>query len=197
VTILARPGSAVAFWREGGVAFGIVAAEDGRRVRVVLRTGRVERIQSSRIIVEVTAPGAVPNRGVASEQEAGERAEAITTRVRDRASRVEVPLLWEIVCDGAADDGPFSASDLAELGLGASSGDDRAAVVLALISDGLHFVRKGEEWQPRSPEVVENLRVERERRSKREAEKRSLLEALGALRGGSRWDAGGSETERR
>jgi hypothetical protein len=154
VAILARPGSAVAFWRDGEVAFGIVAAEDGRRVRVVLRTGRTERIQAGRIIVEVAAPASIPNRGVASEREAGERADAIAVRVRERAASVEVSVLWEIVCEGGAEAGPYPVPELAELALGSASGDDRAAVVLALIANGLHFVRRGDDWEPRQPEAL-------------------------------------------
>jgi exoribonuclease-2 len=66
-----------------------------------------------------------------------------------------------------------------------------------LLDDGLHFVRKGGSWTPRTRTAVEDLRTERIRVAERERQTRELFAALEAARRGEAFAARGNEVERR
>lgn len=195
-----RPGSVVAWWDGHALAFGLVAGEDKQRVRLVLRRGQEERVPPSRIAVEVTAPARLPGASLEERRQAGERIAAVEQRVRQRAGSVEVGLLWEIVAEGQIEDQAGSAmgiGELCELALSSTLGEDQAALILALLDDGVHFVRKGDGWAPRGRRMVGELKIEREHVARREAETRKLFSALAEAARGGVFCAQGSEVERR
>ncbi len=194
--VIVRPGAAVAFWRDGTMAIGILMAEVGARVRVVLARGKIEKVQAGRILFEVSAPARIPE-GTDGEREAGERVMAIEQRVRERSTEVEIGVVWEIArLEPDRVDG-FDSGELAELALGSTAGDERAAMVLALLDDGLHFVRRGDVWHPRTPESVEEMLTAREVRRVRERERQGFHEALASLGKTGEWISSGTELEQR
>jgi len=196
VTDTVRPGSLVTVWEGGELMLGVVAGEEKRRVRLILEGGREIRVQPARIGWEVEDGGPVPGTTVEARRQAGRRVEHIERDVAGRTQSIDVPVLWEIAYEEAANSArgrtDFDTEELADLALDDRSGAAMAALVRALRADGLHFTRKGERWEPRRPEQVAELRLERERVKTRESETSSFFEALrGAVRDGQLRASGG------
>lgn len=194
---LARPGAVVAWWDDDDLRFGLVAAEEQERVRLVQERGREERIKASRIAVEVVPPAQVPGSSLAERREAGLRVSAVGQRLREQAGAIDVRLLWEVVTDGAgAGAEAQDVRELAELALESSSGESRAIVLLALLRDGVHFVRRGDSWVPRPQQQVAQLLHEREQRLRREDETREFFAALSEAGRGNPYGDRGTGVER-
>ncbi len=173
-------GAVVAFRERDGLGFGTVAGEERRgRIPLIPPRGREELVAESRILVEVAAP---------EPGSPAERAAACEARVRSAVRQVDVPALWEVAgaecAESAESGGTLSTDELAGLALGAADGPARAALTLALLEDGIHFVLKGEAWAPRRREAVAEIRHERRQVARREAEKQAFLGGVaGAARG--------------
>lgn len=168
------PGAVVAFWEEGELRLGVVAGEEKQRVGLILEGGRAERVPPSRIAFEVERGGVAPGPTLEARVAAGSRVAAARSRIDALVSRIEVPVLWDLQRDAAAE----TDASLADLALGARTGEARAALVLALLRDATHFVRKGDRWEPRGAAAVAEIEGQRRRVS----ERRSLRErALGAF----------------
>jgi exoribonuclease-2 len=194
---VARPGAIVAWWNGAELAFGLVAGEEKQRVRLVLSGGREERVRPSRLVVEVARCERLAEETVEARRGAGERVRRVEAELRERAAAIDVALLWEIVRDTADPDRAWDAPELAELSLGASGGEFRAVVMLALLTDAIHFLRRGDGWQPRKEDAVRGLLLQRESLARRESEKREFLQAIRAAAEGEPYHATGSEQERR
>ncbi|MCP3979752.1 MAG: RNB domain-containing ribonuclease [bacterium] len=194
-----RPGAVVAWWDGSKLSFGVLAGEEKQRKRLVLRGGKEARIPAARVLFEVDPPGRVPSSDLTERRDAGERVDATRSRAETLAEEIDVALVWEIVIDGRPDDGgdPLTLDDLAELAIERCDGDGRAATFLALLADGLHFVRRGEHWVPRGPQAVEELLAERERVRRRERETAALFDGLRAATRGERFVEAGNDAERR
>jgi exoribonuclease-2 len=194
-----RPGAIVAWWDGDVLAFGLVVAEEKGRVRLVRSRGKDERVKPTRIAAVVGAGVHVPGADPTEHARAAAFVAEVEQRLRAEAEAVEVALLWEIVREGseAPSGGSFPIEEIAELALESASGEAVAVVTLALLADGLHFVRKGDGWTPREPTAVAALRTERERLARREAEKREFLSALPAAVESGTFATRGTEAERR
>ncbi len=169
------PGAVVAWWDSDGLSLGVVAGEEKQRLRLVVEGGREERVAPGRVANVVEPSGPAPGPTLEERRQAGARAGAAASRIGRRAAEVDVGALWEIVSatGEAASDGV-----LAELALGEATGESRAAVARALLLDGVRFVRRGEVWEPRSPEAVDEILEQRRRTAERQAEKEAALAAL-------------------
>ena len=76
--------------------------------------------------------------------------------------------LWEILCNEARG---FSLRELAELVFPPDpSGDHEMAVLRVLFEDRLYFKQKGDLYEPRSPEKVEEINLQFERQAEEERE---------------------------
>jgi len=188
MTVRAREGAVVAFRERRELGFGLVLAEATRgRVQLLRPKGKQERVNESRIVVEVDRP---------EKDVSKERLAALEARARAAAEKVDVQALWEIV-EGEEAPGALSSAALAELALGSPEGAAHAALFLALLGDAVHFVLKGEAWEPRSREAVEAILHEREQVARREREKAEFFQAATAAASGAEFRLGGSETDRR
>jgi exoribonuclease II len=176
MTLPPPPGSVVAFWNGNALEFAVSGGEEKQRVRLVLPGGAEERVQAARIACEVGPPGPVPSKDLEARRAAGERAAAARDRVERLAAGVDVPLVWELAREAGA--GPPDETDLADLALGSTSGEARSALILALVADGVRFVRRGTGWEPRSPAAVEELLHQRRRSAEREAERKAIASAF-------------------
>ncbi len=179
-----------------------MAAEEKERLRIVRTRGKDERVKPARIAAIVETGGPVPGPDRAEHERAAAHVRGVERRLRGRTPEVEVRLLWEIAREA---DGLRSGSDaaaqpiaeLAELALGCSTGEACSIMLLALVEEGLHFVRRGDGWAPRQPAAVAALRDERERASRQAAEASDCLDRLaGAVRDG-RFERRDTEPERR
>ena len=188
----------MAYWEGSTLAFGVAAGEEKGRIRLVLARGREERIQQGRIVLEVDAAGEVPGKDLEGLRRAGERVSSVERRIRQSATEVDVPLLWQIVTEGqeAGESVDGGIETLAGLAFDDTHGDARAALVLALLQDGIHFVRKGASWLPRPTRAVEDLRREREQVARRAEESRALFDGLGSAATGEAFKPRETETER-
>jgi len=189
----ARPGWVVAWWDGNALSLGVVAEEEKSRLRLVLERGRETRVRPARIACEVAGPGAVPGKDLEQRRQAGARVEQAAERLAKLAAGVEVPLIWEIVADDREGE-TLTVEELAELALESATGEARAALMKALLDDGLHFSRKGDGWQPRPRGAVEELRIERRVVEQRARETGEFFESL--RRSGDRaFEAVGNEAD--
>ncbi len=189
---MAPAGAVVAFWEGGGLQFAVSGGEEKQRVRLVLPGGREERVPAARIALVVEPSGQAPGKDPEGCRMAGRRAGAVAERVAALTPRVEVPVLWDLVAD---DPQPASLASLASLALGEDTGEARAGVALAFLRDGIHFVRRGDDWEPRSRDSVAALTHERERAARRTRERTEALDALAAVGRGEAWKPADNEEE--
>jgi len=194
-----RPGAMVAWWDGGQIAFGLVAAEEKQRLRLVRKRGKEERVRPGRIAAVLEATGPVPGADPAGRERAAARVAEVERRLRAGVEAVDVPLVWEIVSEGreAGSTDPLTVAAIADLAVESTSGEAQAVTLLAMLADGLHFVRRGDGWLPRDPEAVASLRAERQRLARREIDKQEFLAGLADAVASGTFDARGTDQERR
>jgi exoribonuclease-2 len=200
MSFVARPGAVVAFWDGNRLAFGVVGGEEKERIRLVLPRGQELKVKGSRILLEVQPPAGVPGKGLEERRAAGERVTSIAERLGDQARTVDIALLWEIVAgEVEAEDGPLAVElkQLCQLALDDDGGEAQAALVTALLDDGLHFVRRGSTWEARALQAVVELRLERERVAERTTRTREFFERISEAVRGEPYRSPGTEIERR
>jgi exoribonuclease-2 len=191
--VTASPGAVVAFWDGGDLRLGVVAGEEKQRVSVVVEGGRAERIPHARIAFEIERAGAPPGPGADAREAAGSRAAAARERVESLASRIEVPILWDL----ARETPEAETEALADLALGSRTGEARAALVTALLRDAAHFVRKGDRWLPRDSAAVEEIEGQRRRTSERRTLRERALAAIAESAATGVFTPSGDAEERR
>ena len=177
------PGTRVAWWDSHTLRLAIVLADEGRRVRLLDRQGRERRVPPNRVALEIDRRG--DPAGGTARVEAREELGALEARVEASAADVDVDTLWELARESGAAP-PLEV--LARLALDRDDGEGRASVILALERDGVHFVRRGPQWEPRPAEVVEGIRRQRAREAERVAEREALIASLVAASRGRPFD---------
>lgn len=173
----ASPGALLAWWEGDRLAFGVLAGEGKGRLRLVLEDGREDRIQPGRVAWVVEPSGIPPGATLEGRRAAGARVREAVSRVERRAAEVDVASLWEIA---SSSEEALEEATLAGLALGDGSGESRAALAVALLRDGVRFVRRSESWQARRREAVEEILEQRRRAAERRAERAAALAALAA-----------------
>lgn len=188
-----RPGAVVAWWRGSALAFAVHAGEEKQRISLVGPGGREDRVPEARLAFEVEPPGRVPAKSLPDRKAAGERAARAEDAARRAAEGIDVAVVWELLRDA----GLVPEEAIAELAVGSGDGPAKAATVVALLDDGIRFVRKADGWEPRAPEAVEEI-VEQHRRSDARAEaKRRALDAFARAGAGEAFAPSGDDVERR
>ncbi len=172
----AGAGDLVDLFDEGGLVSAVVTGEEKGRLKVVTETGKEMRVTLSRVAHR--AGGASMGRAADAAQEHGRAA-------RSRAAEIDLPSLWEVLVE---DPQRMSLADLAELGLAEDTPVARSAMLRALLADRTWFTRKGDDFEPRSREHVEQA-VKREAAVKARAALRA--EFLDAARGALQQEASG------
>lgn len=191
---MAAPGSLVAWWKENGIAFAVVAGHEKQRVRLVGPGGHEDRVPPTRIAVVLEPTGHVPGATPEERAAAGRRAAAAADRSRVRGAALDVAALWDVVRDAPEQQ---ALAELASLGLGDDEPAARAATAWALIEDGMHFVRRAEAWEARSTEAVAEIRLQRLRESDRASERRLAMAAMAVAVRGEGFESQGTATERK
>lgn len=188
-----RPGAVVAWWRGSALAFAVHAGEEKQRISLVGPGGREDRVPEARLAFEVEPPGRVPAKSLADRKAAGERASRVEEEARRAAEGIDVAVVWELLRDA----GIVPEEAIAELSLGSRDGAAKAATVVALLDDGIRFVRKADGWEARAEEAVEEI-VEQRRKTEARAEaKGRALGALARAGAGEGFAPSGEEVERR
>ncbi len=188
--VAARAGAIVAFWDAGELTLGRVLSDAPEKLSIVNERGQERRVAPTRIVGEVVGPSGVAR--------AGDDAALCETarRVREVATTIDVAALWEILSElGPTEIHPVRG--LADLAVGRSDGEAQTALILALQSDGLRFVRRPEGWLSRSPEQVSDLIAERQTAARRAQEAEAFFSALASVGRGEAWSPSGSAVERR
>lgn len=190
----ANPGAVVAWWRGQDLALAVVAAEEKQRVTLIGSGGREDRVPPARLAFEIERAGPPPGRRPDERKPVSDRVARIEERIRAMAATVDVGVLWELAREPA---NLLSERALADLALGASSGEACAALIRALLDDGLHFVRKQDGWEPRAAEAVREIRQQREREAHRATEREAARLALVAAAAGAAFVPTGNPYETR
>lgn len=187
-------GSLVAVWNDGELQCAVVGGEEKRRLRLVDKGGREFRVQPSRVVVEIERGGEAPGKTPEQLRSAGERAAAMDRQVRRLAGACDVELLWELASEQPR---VWSVESLSDLAFGRVRGPEPAALIRALQDDRIRFVRRGDGWEPRPAEAVEQLVTERRRARERAAARERLLGTLRTVAAGGVFEASGDDEERR
>ncbi len=188
------PGALVAWWSSSELRLGVVAEERGGRVRLIGEGGRQDRVPAARIALTVEPSGRAPGPSHEERQAAARRVEACADNVRAAAAACDVALLWELTVEQPQ---AYATGALAELALGSGAAAQRAALILALLDDGIRFVRKGEDWEPRDAEQVAALLEQHRRTAARAQARRRVLDGVAAAVAGRGFTPSDSATERR
>lgn len=160
-----QPGEIVAARMSGGISIGRVLAVEASRVRISVRRNKDARIPAERVILTsgVVAPG-------------DEEVERFRQQSEDAASSIDITELWEVVRD---EGDPMSLDDLAALYWGtAPEAVQRAALLLYLDRDSLHFVSGKEGYTPRSQEAVQETLARRQREASNARDSEELATCL-------------------
>ncbi len=161
-------GSLVEYLDQGRFRAGLVTREQDRHVAVLDAGGREKLIARDLILLRYTDRKADPATlaDVLTELEA-ERAEL--------TSELDLNLLWEVVHEQGRS---FNADELAELFFGRRSAAASSVMLEALLNDRLYFTRRHMDFEARTPEQVERLRVQAEKIRMRSDEFREMQRVI-------------------
>jgi len=161
-------GSLVEYLDQGRFRAGLVVREQDRHVAILDAAGREKLIARDLILVRYTDRKADPANlaDVLGELEA-ERAEL--------ASELDLNLLWEVVHEQGRS---FNADELAELFFGRRSPVAASVMLETLLNDRLYFTRRHMDFEARTPEQVERLRVQAEKIRMRSDEFREMQRVI-------------------
>ncbi len=161
-------GSLVEYLDQGRFRAGLVVREQDRHIAILDAGGREKLIARDLILVRYADRKADPANlaEVLAELEA-ERAEL--------TSELDLNLLWEVVHEQGR---TFSADELAELFFGRRSAAASSVMLEALLNDRLYFTRRHMDFEARTPEQVERLRVQAEKIRMRSDEFREMQRVI-------------------
>jgi hypothetical protein len=171
------PGSLVDFYAEGEIVCGLVLSEEKGRLRVVTGRGREERIAPGRVLASyegdprlALAPAA--SRGAARIDQAARLAADHARAAGERRKEIDLEIVWDLLADAGQEK---RLDEIAELALGEGGRVAAAATLRALLEEKVHFVRKGDLWEPRGREAVAEILKQREREDRRQSERARFL----------------------
>ncbi len=161
-------GSLVEYLDQGRFRAGLVVREQDRHIALLDAGGREKLIARDLILVRYSDRKADPRNltDVLAELEA-ERAEL--------SSELDLNLLWEVVHEQGR---TFNADELAELFFGRRSAAASSVMLEALLNDRLYFTRRHMDFEARTPEQVERLRVQAEKIRMRSDEFREMQRVI-------------------
>ncbi len=140
-----------------------VLGEEKKKLQLSDTAGRKHRLSADKILFEHSASSL----------------EGFAAKRDSLAEEVDVELLWETVTeDPAAKD--LTASALAQTYFDDSSALHCSAIFQRLLTERVHFRRKGESFQPRSSSDLEQLRLQHAAEAQRRAEEETLTRELSA-----------------
>ena len=176
--IVYRAGDLVDLYDEGAIVAAVVTGEEKNRLKVVTESGKEMRVVASRVAQRVSA-----GFGVARDAMAVARDHARATHARLDA--IDTAALWDVLVDEPK---RYSLEEMSALALGEPSPVARSATLRKLASDRLHFVRKGDDYEPRPREQVEEA-LKREAAERARAERReNFIRAARAAQAGEPFD---------
>jgi len=179
------PGTLVDLWEGGKLLSGVVVGEEKGRLRVVTEEGREVRVTASRLAHLAGPSGAPIAQAAAAASKHAERA-------RELASGVEVEPLWELLVE---EGGRHEPAYLASLALGASSAEAASAMIRLLFESKTYFDRKGDLWEARSRDAVEQTIRRRQAEEEKARRRAAFLARLRRQIDGGTSPAGAWEEE--
>ncbi len=161
-------GSLVEYLDQGRFRAGLVTREQDRHIALLDAGGREKLIARDLILVRYADRKADSSNlaDVLGELDA-ERAEL--------TSELDLNLLWEVVHEQGR---TFGADELAELFFGRRSAAASSVMLEALLNDRLYFTRRHMDFEARTPEQVERLRVQAEKIRMRSDEFREMQRVI-------------------
>ncbi|MDH3591849.1 MAG: RNB domain-containing ribonuclease, partial [Planctomycetota bacterium] len=162
-------GARVAFWDGRRLEFAVV--------RGTLK-GRLELFTTAKKKLRL-APERVAHRWPPADLPLGPWVEELLVAAR----AIDVPILWSSALEGK---GAVSTATLAGWWDDEGGADLAAIVDLALLEDAIHFARKGDRWEARAPDAVDQLRAQREKEAEGAARRERWIESLRRAAAGER-----------
>ena len=186
-------GAVVSWWEDDALRCGVVVGEEKQRLTVVAADGRESRLPPARVVAVLERGDAV-GRDPEARRAASDRARQAEARLAARVREVDVATLWELV--GREEERVHTETELAAIAFERPTERERAAIVVALRSDGVHFARKTAGWVARSAEHVQGILAGRAAESRRAEERAAVHTALTGAARGVGFTTTGTETER-
>ena len=158
-------GAIVEYEQHGKAQLGFAVEEKKGKWLVVNQRNAEVELPAARLYLY---PGSVPL-SLPDSQAKSAYLERLSETASQAASRIDLGEIWEVVAEEMKE---ASVKDLAEVSFGDNSLDHHLAMRRALLADQIYFKRGKSNFEPRRPEVVEELknkqRIEAERQRKRE-----------------------------
>lgn len=157
-------GQVIAFFEQKKILCAVCLEAKDNRFHLLTEENREISLSINRI-VHVSSHFLNPN---LSRQQLVEKLQAIRQRQNEFMQAFAVKDLWEVVNqEGRA----FSLRELTDLVFNAkASSDHEMAIYRAINADRLYFKQKGDLFEPRDPQVVEQILLQMEREAEQERE---------------------------
>ena len=154
---------------KGGLVVGRCSAPPDRgpnpRVKLAAGRGRERTLPLHRVAL---ATGVVASGGA--------EADSFVRECEALAARIDLSEVWEVAAEAGA---PMGLDDIADLYWNTlPSPSQRAALLLHLERDTLHFSREAEKFSPRTPEQVAETLERRRRKAENARQTEALIDAL-------------------
>ena len=157
-------GKVVAFFEQKKVLCAVCLEVKENRVHLLSEENRELTLGTNRIVH--ISPSSFKTQ--LSRETLVENLKAIVEKQKTLTQTVALNELWEVLCNEARG---FSLRELAELVFPPDpSGDHEMAVLRVLFEDRLYFKQKGDLYEPRSPEKMEEINLQFKRQAEEERE---------------------------
>ncbi|MCB0346586.1 MAG: RNB domain-containing ribonuclease, partial [Bdellovibrionales bacterium] len=165
------PGAVVDYEQSGSPQLALAIEERSKKWRLINESGKEVQLPAERIFVYPMGVRSLP-------EDADQRTALLRTVLQSAEeirSKIDLFELWEILADEARS---FELTELSEVIFTEVSLESHVALRRTLLDDTTYFKRKRNDFEPRSSEAVEQLKIKAQVETRKAEERDSLVDAL-------------------
>lgn len=162
------PGAVVEYEQSGTPHLALAIEQRSGKWRIVNESAKELQLPASRLFCYPAPPQSLPST-------ADERTKLLRSLLDNAEQEVEICELWETVVE---ENRTFALQELTEILYTQPSLANLIALRRALLNDTTYFKRRKDQFEPRSAEAVEQLKIKAEVESRKAEERDALVEEL-------------------
>ncbi|MCC6220987.1 MAG: RNB domain-containing ribonuclease [Deltaproteobacteria bacterium] len=166
-----RESSIVDFENSGRCLAALVLSEKKGKWSVLDERGRESQLSSDRLFL-LSARSDLAN---ASNSERISFLSALSQEAQSLENSLNLEEVWDVVRDTSK---KITVSDVCDLVYGENGARERLAAHRALLEDKIFFKRHKTHFEPRAPELVDELKLRADTEAKKEAKREQLLDSI-------------------
>jgi exoribonuclease II len=163
-------GSVVEYEQHGNLILAVVSEEKGNKWKIINSAGAKIEMQANRLFV--TGAMLAVDQG---EKQIISQLEDIHNQVQSKFTEIDLHYLWELLVNEKAS---LTIDELCQLQFNSNDPIDRLTTRRAFINDKIYFKRNENCFEPRSENVVEQLKIKVEKEFQQAEKDRLLLDAI-------------------